>query len=95
VRWRASGLDAVRLVIATRDVEAAGARRQRLLTPLQSAEPATWHPVFGPAIALVPGDEERVDHLVLAVRSAARARAAWHEASDGALRGCSLRFIES
>ena len=29
-------------------------------------------PSYGPAITLVPGDEERVDHLVLAVRSAAR-----------------------
>jgi hypothetical protein len=87
-------LDAVRLVIATRDVEAARARWQRLLDPLQPAEPAIWRPIIGPAITLVPGDEERVDHLVLAVRSAARASAVWHDVSDGPLRGFPLRFAE-
>ncbi|HEX6015427.1 MAG TPA: hypothetical protein VFY87_27230, partial [Geminicoccaceae bacterium] len=43
-------LDAVRLVIATRDVEAARARWQRLLDPLLPAEPAIWRPIIGPAI---------------------------------------------
>jgi hypothetical protein len=87
-------LDAVRLVIATRDVEAACARWQRLLDPLQQAEPATWHPVAGPAITVVPGDEDRVDHLVLAVRSAARTSAVWHDVQTGALHGFPLRFVE-
>jgi hypothetical protein len=87
-------LDAVRLVIATRDVDAACARWQRLFDPLQPAEPATWQPVVGPAITLVPGDEERVDHLVLAVRSAATASVVWHDVGDGALRGFPLWFVE-
>jgi hypothetical protein len=65
-----------------------------LLDPLQPAGRASWHPVIGPAIMLVPGAEERVDHLVLAVRSAARARAVWHDASAGTLRGFPLRFVE-
>ena len=50
-------LDAVRLVIATRDVEAARARWQRLLDPCNPAERATWHPVIGPAIAGAQGRE--------------------------------------
>jgi hypothetical protein len=77
-----------------RDIEAADARWQRVLDPLQPVEPATWQPVIGPAITLVPGDEERVDHLVLAVRSAATAREVWHDVSDGPLRGFPLRFLQ-
>lgn len=87
-------LDAVELVIATRDLDAASARWQRLLDPLQRAEPGIWHPVTGPAVRLVPGDGERVDHLLLAVRSAARARALWNEVSGHALRRFPLRFVE-
>jgi hypothetical protein len=87
-------LDAVRLVITARDVPAVCARWQRLLDPLQPAEPATWHPVVGPAITVLAGDEDRVDHLVLAVRSAARASAVWHDVQDGALHGFPLRFVE-
>ena len=87
-------LDADELVIATRNVEDARVRWQRLLDPLQPAAPASWHPVVGPAITVVPRDEERVDHLALAVRSAARARAVWHGVADGALRGFPLRFVE-
>lgn len=86
--------DAVELAITTRDFEAADGRWQRVLDPLQPVEPATWQPVIGPAITLVPGDEERVDHLVLAVRSAATAREVWHDVSDGPLRGFPLRFLE-
>ena len=49
---------------------------------------------MSPMVLALPGDEERVDHLVLAVRSAARASAVWHDVSDGPLRGFPLRFAE-
>jgi hypothetical protein len=65
-----------------------------LFDPLQPEDRATWHPVIGPAVTLVPGEGERVGHLVLAVRSAARAQAVWREVSDGPLRGFPLQFVE-
>ena len=88
-------LDASQLVIGTRDVDAASTRWQRLLDPLQQAQPGTWHPVTGPEITLVPGPEERIHHLTLAVHSAAGARAVWHDVADGPLRGIPLQFAES
>lgn len=88
-------LDATQLVIATPDLEAAANRWQRLLDPLRPTEPGAWRPAIGPAIKLVPGDDERVDYLLLTVRSTATARAVWQDVSDGALSGFPLRFVQS
>lgn len=87
-------LDARELVISTRDAEAARARWQRLLDPLQPTQPLKWQPAIGPAITLVPGNEERVDHLALAVRSPDVADAAWRDVSAH-LTGFPLRFLAS
>ena len=87
-------LDAVELVIATPDLDAAAARWQRLLDPLQPAAPHLWRPMLGPAIRLVPGSRDQVDHLVLAVRSIIAAQDTWNRVGTGALRGFPLRFVE-
>jgi hypothetical protein len=87
-------LDAVELVIGTRDIEAARHRWQRLFEPLQPAGPLRWRPAIGPAITFVPGGEERVEHLALAVRSAEIAHATWRKLSAGPLSGFPLRFLE-
>lgn len=84
-------VDVVELVILTRDAAAARDRWQRLLDPLQPVPPLSWHPGVGPAITVREGDEERVGHLVLAVRSPARAEEVWG-AADPVLRQLPLRF---
>lgn len=86
-------LDAVELVIVTRDTHAARERWRRLFDPLQPVPPLTWRPPVGPAITLLAGDDERVDHLSLAVRSQAAARRVWDEVADGALGRFPLRFV--
>ncbi|QNN53530.1 hypothetical protein [Nocardioides mesophilus] len=85
-------LDAVGLVIGTRDIGAARERWQRLLEPLAPVGALTWRPAVGPAITLVQGDEERVEHLALAVRSPETARRVWHDQA-GTLRGFALRLV--
>lgn len=86
-------LDAVELVISTRDTEAARRRWQRLLGPLNPASSLTWRPAVGPAITLVEGDDERVDHLALAVRSVETAQEVWSESAQARLGRFPLRFI--
>lgn len=86
-------LDAVELVIGTRDTGAARGRWQRLLDPLEPAQPLTWRPAVGPAITLVDGDDERVDHLVLAVRSVEAAEQVWREVAEETLSRFQLRFL--
>lgn len=86
-------LDAVELVIGTRDAGAARGRWQRLLDPLEPAQPLTWRPAVGPAITLVDGDDERVDHLVLAVRSVEAAEQVWREVAEETLSRFPLRFV--
>lgn len=86
-------LDAVELVISTRDMRAARGRWQRLLDPLEPAQPLSWHPAIGPAITLVEGDDERVAHLVLAVRSVRAAEQVWGEVAEDTLSRFPLRFV--
>jgi hypothetical protein len=86
-------LDAVELVISTRDAGAARERWQRLLDPLQPARHLTWRLPIGPAITVVEGVDERVDHLSLAVRSAEVARHVWEDVAQGTLSRFPLRFI--
>lgn len=84
-------LDAVELVVVTRDVTAARDRWQALFDPLQPVPPMRWRPAVGPAVTLSEGDEERVGHLLLAVRSPAEAHEVWRTASP-ALRQLPLRL---
>jgi hypothetical protein len=86
-------LDAVELVISTRDTRAAHGRWQRLFDPLEPVRPLTWSPVIGPAITLVEGDDERVDHLALAVRSTEVAHQVWREVAEVTLGRFPLRFV--
>lgn len=85
-------VDAVELLIGTRDPDAAARRWQPLLGPPEPGGHLTWHPVVGPAIRLVAGQDERVDHLALAVRSVGAAERVWAAAS-GVLAGLPLRFV--
>ena len=86
-------VDAVELVISTRDTRAARGRWQRLFDPLEPAQSLTWRPAIGPAITLVEGDDERVDHLALAVRSAGAAQQVWREVAEETLGPFPLRFV--
>lgn len=85
-------LDAIELVIGTRDTEAARRRWQRLFDPLMPAESLTWRPAVGPAITLAAGAGEQVDHLLLTVRSVDTALQAWSEAAQPQLAQFPLRF---
>lgn len=86
-------LDAVELVISTRDTDAARRRWQRLFDPVEPAGSLTWRLAVGPAVTLVAGDEERVDHLALAVRSVGAAEKAWAEVARTRLGRFPLRFV--
>lgn len=86
-------LDAAEIVISSADAEAARGRWQRLLDPLQPTGPLTWCPPIGPAITLVEGDADRVDHLALAVRSPADADRIWRELAQPSLGWFPLRFV--
>jgi hypothetical protein len=86
-------LDAVELVIATRDTGAAARRWQRLFDPLPPSEPLTWRPSTGPAIRVVQGEDDRVDHLTLAVRSAQDADRVWQDVAHGVLADFPLRLV--
>ena len=84
-------LDAVELVVVTRDPDAARGRWQRLFDPLPPGPPLTWRPAVGPAVRVAEGDDERVGDLVLAVRSPEEARRVWL-AAPSTLRRLPLRF---
>lgn len=86
-------LDAVELVIGTRDPRAARERWQRLLEPVQPAHGLTWRLPIGPAITLVEGAGERVEHLSLAVRSTEVAHRVWDEVAGGPLGRFPLRLV--
>lgn len=87
-------LDADELVISTIDIIGARARWQRLFDPLEPADSVTWRPAIGPAITLVEGDDDRVDHLALAVRSVEAAQQVWSElAASGRLGPFPVRFV--
>lgn len=85
-------LDAIELVVTTRDTAAAATRWQRLFDPLRPSEPLTWRPNTGPAIRLVQGEDERVDHLTLAVLSAEKADRVWRDVAHGVLADFPLRL---
>jgi hypothetical protein len=85
-------LDAVELVIITRDITAARQRWQRLFDPLDSVPPLTWRPSVGPAITVTEGDEERVGDLLLAVRSPQEAHHVWRAAAAPGLGQFPLRL---
>jgi len=87
-------LDASELVIQTRDTEAGSRRWQRLLDPLEPTQLLVWHPTVGPAIRLVEGPGERVDHLQLRVRSRERASRLWQQLADGPLGRLPLQFVD-
>jgi hypothetical protein len=86
-------LDAVELVITTRDTTSAGHRWQRLFDPLHPAPPLTWRPTVGPALTVMQDDEERVDHLALTVRSVDAASEVWREVTETELAQFPLRFV--
>jgi hypothetical protein len=86
-------VDAVELVIATRDVEAARGRWQRLFDPLQPEDGPVWRPMIGPAIRLLAGDDERVDQLTLAVRSVPTAQQSWLEVTQARLPSFPVEFV--
>lgn len=87
-------VDAVELVIETRDIDAARRRWQRLLDPLQPREPLSWHLPVGPAVTLTGGEDERVGDLVLAVTSPPEAAAVWRAVASP-LRQLPLRFTQA
>jgi hypothetical protein len=68
-------VDVKEVVIGT--VDLAGARRlwQKLLDPTFSATSNTWHIGSGPAVRLVPANENRIQALLIRVASLARAKA--------------------
>lgn len=86
-------LDAAELVISSRDPRAARGRWKRLFDPMEAVEPLTWRPPVGPAITVMEGDDDRVDHLALAVRSEEAADDVWREVAGQILSGFPLRFV--
>ena len=86
-------LDASELVISTRDTGAARRRWQRLFGPGQPAQGLTCRPAVGPAISLIDGADERVDHLSLTVRSVETAHRVWSQVAQHGLERFPLRFV--
>lgn len=84
-------VDAVELVIETRDTDAARRRWQRLFDPLQPHEPLSWQLPVGPAVTLARGEGERVGELVLAVTSPPEAAEVWRTLTSP-LQQLPLRF---
>lgn len=85
-------VDALELVVVSRDAGLAQERWERLLGP--PTTDLTWRPAVGPAIRLVEGPAERVDHLTLGVRRLEAAQQVWSESSRGPLRGFPLELAE-
>jgi hypothetical protein len=85
-------LHAVELVITTTDAAAASRRWQRLLDPLQPAAPLVWRPTVGPALRLVSGAQEQVDHLALAVHSTDLAEQRWRQVASMDIGELPLEF---
>jgi hypothetical protein len=72
-------VDVKEIVIGVVDLEAARRLRQRLLDPTPSAPSNTWQIGSGPAVRLVPADENRIQALLIRVASLARARTSLRE----------------
>lgn len=66
-------VDVKEIVIGAVDLEAARRLWQRLLDPTRSATSNTWQIGSGPAVRLVPADENRVQAVLIRVASLARA----------------------
>ena len=101
------GVDSMReVVVGLSDVETMRARWQQLLSPAPEVQGA-WQVGTGPAIRTVPAKENRVEELVVRVRSLTRAKAflqangllaagtAAHVALDPSRAfGIKMRFVE-
>ena len=68
-------IDLKEVIIGTADVENARRLWQRLLDPTPAATPDTWQIGTGPAVRLVPANEDRIQSLVIRVASLERAQA--------------------
>jgi catechol 2,3-dioxygenase-like lactoylglutathione lyase family enzyme len=68
-------VDVEEVVIGAVDVEMARRLWRRLLDATPSATPDTWQIGAGPAVRLVPANENRVEALLIRVRSLERAKA--------------------
>lgn len=68
-------VEAKEVIIAAVDVEAARRLWQKLLDPTPSTTSNTWPIGGGPAVRLVPADDNRVQALVIRVASLERAKA--------------------
>jgi len=69
------GVESMReVVVGVSDVEAMRARWQQVLSPVQPIR-GVWQVGTGPAIRTVPTKENRVEELIVRVRSRARAKA--------------------
>ena len=66
------------IVVGTSDVATMRPRWQRLLDPARPTRAGAWQVGTGPAIRIVPAKENRVEALVVRVRSLARAKAFLH-----------------
>ena len=66
------------IVVGTSDVDTMRPRWQRLLDPARPMRAGAWRVGTGPAIRIVPATENRVEELVVRVRSLARAKAFLH-----------------
>jgi catechol 2,3-dioxygenase-like lactoylglutathione lyase family enzyme len=66
------------IVVGSSDVVAMRPRWQRLLDPARPTRAGAWQVGTGPAIRIVPAKENRVEALVVRVKSLARAKAFLH-----------------
>jgi hypothetical protein len=68
-------VDVKEVIIGAVDLEAARQLWQKLLDPTPSATSNTWHIGNGPAVRLVPANENRIQALLIRVTSLERAKA--------------------
>ena len=66
------------IVVGTSDLATVRPRWQRLLDPARPTRDGAWQVGTGPAIRIVPAKANRVEALVVRVRSLARAKAILH-----------------
>ena len=63
------------IVVGASDVDTMRPRWQRLLDPARPTRTGAWQVGTGPALRIIPAKENRVEELVVRVRSLARAKA--------------------
>jgi hypothetical protein len=81
------------VVVGSADPAAAIRRWERLLGPLRADAAGVWRPAEGSALRVIESAAERVERLVLAVRSPERAASIWAErGGNAALEGLEVRF---